>query len=247
MHAGQIATLADGVLAHYNAAPRRARRPQSTRVCTYDRAGMGWSDPGPLPRSPATVANELHALLENGSIAGPYILVAHSLAGKNARLFAAAHPNEMAGMVLVDARSERIDLENSRDDAARFDSVLEAQAAIYSLARRLGIARLFAPEMALETRPAAIEAALQEGLARSVDDSVLATMTLGTTPLVVIASADSMRTIPGWPQAQEALAALSSNGALVVARNSGHYVQFDEPQLIVSAVRGILSRGRADN
>src|SRR5215212_4988242 len=67
---------------------------RSTRVCAYDRAGMGWSDPGPQPRTPRQIADELHTLLTNAGIVEPYVLVGHSLAGKNVRLFALAHPDE---------------------------------------------------------------------------------------------------------------------------------------------------------
>ncbi|HEY9014914.1 MAG TPA: alpha/beta hydrolase, partial [Gemmatimonadales bacterium] len=68
---------------------------RTTRVCAYDRAGMGWSDPGAQPRTPRQIADELHTLLTNAGIAGPYVLVGHSLAGKNVRLFALAHPEEV--------------------------------------------------------------------------------------------------------------------------------------------------------
>src|SRR6185312_8094081 len=71
-----------------------------TRACSYDRAGMGWSDVGPAPRSPKQIAKELQALLTKAKIAGPYVLVGHSLGGKNVRLFAAEHPDEGAGMGL---------------------------------------------------------------------------------------------------------------------------------------------------
>src|SRR5690349_22698564 len=73
---------------------------RSTRVCAYDRAGMGWSDLGPQPRTPRQIADELHTLLTNAGIAGPYVLVGHSLAGKNVRLFAQQYPAEVGAMVL---------------------------------------------------------------------------------------------------------------------------------------------------
>ncbi len=99
---------------------------RTTQVCTYDRAGMGWSDPGPQPRSPAHLAEELNVLLHNAGVPGPYVLVGHSLAGKTIRMFASAHPDDEAGMVLGDARSEVID---ATAEGNAFDSDLEAIAA----------------------------------------------------------------------------------------------------------------------
>src|SRR5215213_1289756 len=82
---------------------------QSTRVCAYDRAGMGWSEPGPLPRTPQQIVAELHTLLTNAGIPGPSILVGHSIGGKYVRLYARQYPQDVAGMVLVDARHEDAD------------------------------------------------------------------------------------------------------------------------------------------
>lgn len=77
-----------------------------TRVCSYDRAGYGWSTPGPMPRTSAEIVKELHALLAAAGEKPPYILVGHSFAGLNIRLFNSAYPGEVAGMVLVDASHE---------------------------------------------------------------------------------------------------------------------------------------------
>jgi pimeloyl-ACP methyl ester carboxylesterase len=76
------------------------------RVCSYDRAGVGWSDPGPAPRGPLTVAKELHSLLVNAKEIGPYVLVGHSWGGLIARVYASQYPTEVAGMVLVDPTHE---------------------------------------------------------------------------------------------------------------------------------------------
>lgn len=76
------------------------------RVCSYDRAGMGWSDPGPAPRSSQQVATELHAVLKQAGVPPPHILVAHSMAGFHARVFHQMYPGEVAGMVLVDSAQE---------------------------------------------------------------------------------------------------------------------------------------------
>ncbi|HWR73601.1 MAG TPA: alpha/beta fold hydrolase, partial [Nitrospirota bacterium] len=77
-----------------------------TRVCSYDRAGLGWSDPGRAPRTSETIVRELHALLRAAGITGPLVLAGHSFGGMNARLYARRYPNEVAGMVLVDSAHE---------------------------------------------------------------------------------------------------------------------------------------------
>ncbi|HTU35161.1 MAG TPA: alpha/beta hydrolase [Candidatus Acidoferrum sp.] len=79
---------------------------QIARVCSYDRAGYGWSDPVPFPRTSSEIARELHALLMNAHVAPPYILVGHSFGGFNVRLFNQLYPSEVAGVVFVDASQE---------------------------------------------------------------------------------------------------------------------------------------------
>lgn len=75
---------------------------QSFRVVSYDRAGLGWSDPGPMPRTADRIVEELHTLLERAGMPPPYILVGHSFGGLTMPLFAARFPAEVAGMVLID-------------------------------------------------------------------------------------------------------------------------------------------------
>ncbi|MBV9304463.1 MAG: alpha/beta hydrolase [Acidobacteriaceae bacterium] len=74
-----------------------------TRVCSYDRAGYGWSDPSPMPRTSLQIATELRELLASAEERGPYLLVGHSFGGYNVRMFAKLYPSDVAGMVLVDA------------------------------------------------------------------------------------------------------------------------------------------------
>lgn len=73
-----------------------------TRACTYDRAGFGWSDAGPLPRTAGRIADELHELLVRAAVAGPYVLVGHSFGGLVMRLLAARHVDEVAGLILIE-------------------------------------------------------------------------------------------------------------------------------------------------
>ncbi|HEX8473487.1 MAG TPA: alpha/beta hydrolase [Pyrinomonadaceae bacterium] len=77
-----------------------------TRVCSYDRAGLAWSDPGPTPRTMRQDAYELHTLLKTARVQAPYVLVGHSIGGLIARVYAEQYPAEVAGMVLVDSTHE---------------------------------------------------------------------------------------------------------------------------------------------
>jgi pimeloyl-ACP methyl ester carboxylesterase len=77
-----------------------------TRVCSYDRAGYGWSTPGPMPRTSDRISKELYALLTAAGEKPPYVLVAHSFGGFNVRVFTAQHPTDVVGLVLVDTSHE---------------------------------------------------------------------------------------------------------------------------------------------
>ncbi len=68
-------------------------------MCTYDRGGMGWSERGTQPRTNQQFVEELHALLSNAGVEGPYVLICHSLGGINVQLYASQYPDEVAGMV----------------------------------------------------------------------------------------------------------------------------------------------------
>ena len=74
-----------------------------TRVCWYDRAGEGWSDPPPAPRTSTSITNDLHELLQRAPVPGPYVLVGHSIGGSFARIYAGRYRSEVAGLVLVDS------------------------------------------------------------------------------------------------------------------------------------------------
>ena len=83
--------------------PLQTELARTTRVCTYDRAGYGWSDPGQAPRTGMQIVAELEALLEAAGQPGPYILAGHSFGGLTMLMFAEAHPDDVAGVVLIDS------------------------------------------------------------------------------------------------------------------------------------------------
>src|SRR5579864_9209918 len=92
---------------------------QWTRACSYDRAGTGFSDPGPLPRTSVHIAEELHTALHNAGIGGPYILVGSAFGGDNVRTFADLYMDEVEGLVLVDADSTDVEPKAMQEEEHR--------------------------------------------------------------------------------------------------------------------------------
>jgi pimeloyl-ACP methyl ester carboxylesterase len=193
-----------------------------TRACVYDRAGRGYSDPGPKPRTSRLMVADLHELLVRAGIAGPYVLVGHSLGGLNVRLYESEYPGDVAGMVLVDATS---------DDQQRIIDLMPPERAA-----EFG-AGMSDPEMDLS--------AFREAMAdvrrtnRSLADKPLVVLTHGKDPpRPEWLSEDAYgRGLQLTRELQSNLARLSSNSVQVVAEDSGHFIQEDQPELVVAAVR----------
>lgn len=151
---------------------------EDTRVCAYDRAGMGWSEPRPEARTAWQISHELHTLLDNAGIEPPYILVGPSLGGLFVRAFAAEYPDETAGLALLDPTYEG-DLAGSQSVSAGF----------YTFFGRIGTLRLFSVAMCPGCSPdgaAAMGHREDTQLERCGQPG-----TLGDTPLVVIAANQS--------------------------------------------------------
>lgn len=121
---------------------------RATRACSYDRAGLGWSEAGPAPRDAARITGELHALLNNAGIEGPYVLVGHSVGEHHVRVYADRYPDEVAEVVLVDAahpeQFERIPGMESGMTMIEAISVLGPPLAATGILRLSG---MFAPDL----------------------------------------------------------------------------------------------------
>lgn len=196
--------------------PRIAR---IARVCSYDRAGYGWSDPGPFPRTSSEIARELHALLSNAHVSPPYILVGHSFGGFNIRLFNQMYPTEVAGVVFVDASQE--DAQSQMSEAmkaanaksfrqiTRMDSVagllIDFGIARTTIKRSLAAQHIPAqllPELAyLALQSKYVDAITSErgSLDRSAQE-VRAAGDFGDKPLIVLTAGDSDAEMPGVSQ-----------------------------------------------
>ncbi len=257
-----IPALADNVLQWLRTAKACA---SETRVCVYDRAGLGWSDP-PLygRRTPDVMADDLHLLLRAAGMPAPYVLAGHSVGGIIARRFCARHPGLVAGVVLVDSSHEDQGRRIAAADWRRGPALLvrvaaQRQARILGVRRaaaNLGLLRGFDAMVAREA-PAEYAAADRAILlsARQRRTSVrellmMARMrqnppSLGSIPLTVLTRAPQPeRERPVWAQLQNELAALSSDSVHVYAERGGHYLQFDEPDLVVQAIHDLVRRCR---
>jgi len=212
-----------------------------TRVCVYDRAGMGWSDSGPSPRDAARAAAELHTLLHNAGEPGPYVLVGHSLGGAATRVFAAAHPDLTAGLVLLDATHPDVLTLLPAELAAKF-TPSEAQLRLVGALARVGIARtlhLLLPNVS-DLPPASRQAVTALNLStrsidaitaelRAIPDSLAqarAAGTLGSTPLLVLSAETTYAHDPSaqaiWERLQQDLATLSTNSVRRIVPGTTH-------------------------
>jgi pimeloyl-ACP methyl ester carboxylesterase len=232
-----------------------------TRVCSYDRAGIGYSDSSSQPRTSRVMAAELHALLHAAGIAPPYVLVGHSMGGFNVRLYTDLYRNEVAGMVLVDASHPEQDNRFPRELKDMEGSWLrEAEFLEYTMP--LGIPRLLGlcDDDPVQRAAECNFHSAREGVAelKTFSESAAetaATGTLGDIPLVVLshdpnkASADippdlAKPTNEAWDKMQEELAHLSTRGTRVIAKNSSHYIQTDRPDVVLDAVRTVVEQAR---
>lgn len=223
------------------------------RVCTYDRAGMGWSDPAPAGWTIDGMTADLHALLAAEGISGRVVLVGHSFGGVLARAYARAHPDRVAGVILVDATSDR--------DAAGFDAaaavivpqIVQATANAAPGVPVIGLPAGTAPEVVMSFTPEILNGVKAEFEAWGRLSPALKAPggfgTLGDLPLIVIRRGKTAATPPNaediaHQQGQESLAALSSNSVLVVAANSGHAIPLDEPQVVADAIKRMVEAVR---
>lgn len=233
---------------------------QATQVCAYDRAGLGWSDPGPQPRTPSRIAGDLHTLLTNAGIAGPYVMVGHSVGGKNVRMFAIKYPDQVAGMVLVDATGESAASLPASATSQSLPQVTGSEWSLYGVLRRVGLVRLIGasqsgtPAMSEQTRmeialfatgQRGLDATAAEYMGMAADNPELqAAPSLGDKPLIVLAADETMKTNPRWPEYQHRQAAMSTNGRLIVVEGSGHYIQMDHPDVVINAIQDVVEQVR---
>ncbi|GHO82242.1 alpha/beta fold hydrolase [Dictyobacter formicarum] len=211
-----------------------------TRVVWYDRAGLGQSDPAPIPRTIQDLVLDLHTLLQKATLPSPYVLVGHSMGGHIVRLYRERYPDEVAALVLIDASHE--------DQRERYLAVLPPQP---NACPDLAHLRHIWESRWVDSRQNAeqIDNLANSALLRSCHN-------LGNLPLVVLSRGCPMRDPAKYPsglieamerlwlQMQRELAQLSSQSCHLIASKSGHLIHEDEPTLIVDLVRQMVVQVR---
>lgn len=226
---------------------------RQTRVCAYDRAGYGWSDMGPLPRTSKRIVAELHRLLEKARIPGPYVMVGHSFGGYTAQYFARHYPGETAALVLIDS-SHPQQIERLPEP-----QLVRARRQYPPSRSRHGILPIIHQNFPQEVANVAYRLmsswkhrlTWQEEM-KSFSLSaheVLVSGPMPKIPLVVISRGqrvwpyndygNEMEKV--WMQLQDELSLLSSNTVHLIAEKSGHAIHLDQPGLVITALRTVLN------
>ena len=212
-----------------------------TRVCSYDRPGgpASRSDPAPIPRTARDFVADLHALLRTAHVPGPYVLAGHSNSGLFSQLYASTHPRQVAGLVLIDA----VHPAYHKRQLALLKPLLPPE--VWEALRREAMTpphRLVDPQgVDIWTSERQTRVALQRSPLRPM-------------PLVVLAHGRVEPSPPGWPgeeverlwqQLQRELAQLVPGGRLVIATQSGHDIQDEQPELVLDAIGDVVRAVRA--
>lgn len=236
-----------------------------TRACWYDRAGLGWSDPGPFPNHSESVAHDLHALLASAHEAPPYILVGHAMGGFHVRVYRSFFPEQVAGLVLVDPMNEDMTVHIHNHNEFFRPTVLLLLRAISGV----GFLRLTQPRMG--PPPAgwsSQEWSTLHGLSRRRDARIAAAQELpiwvngelaragacyDSLPMVVLsAGLQDQEEDPKLDhdhvlklQLHDRLAHRSARGKHVVVSNSGHDIPDLAPEAVITAIQDIVHAVRS--
>jgi pimeloyl-ACP methyl ester carboxylesterase len=222
---------------------------RDTRVCVYDPAGLGWSEPAASPQDGVAVANDLHTLLDRAHEPGPYVLVGHSLGGALALNFVARYPNDVAGVVLLD--SMHPEQYTRLPGFPTFYEGYRRVSALFPSLTRLGIGRLAfqfefgdlpadarAEERANSSTAGVVRAQHDEwSMMRTTLIEAQAVTTLGDRPLMVVTAERDMQN--GWMPLQDDLATMSTNSTHLVIPDATHAALLEDEAIAAKSSQAI--------
>jgi pimeloyl-ACP methyl ester carboxylesterase len=195
------------------------------QVVSYDRAGLGQSDPGPKPRDAKQIATELHMALEKVGIKPPYVLVGHSLGGPLVRVFAGMYPTEVAGLVLIDPSQEAFHAWAKTNPPPGFK---EEEAKIAK-----------APQ-GLRDEYAAVDAIYEQARVTKIPAGIPVTLLTAMQDDGMPSEARRM-----WVQKQKEWIEKVPGGKRIVAEKSGHFIQAQEPALVIDAIKQVVEQSHS--
>jgi len=242
-----------------------------TRICTYDRSGLGWSEPRPGPRDAEAIARQLHKLLRNARVEGPFVLTGHSAGGLYVREYAREFPADVAGIIFVDSASPqqidelpgfRAQYEADKRNAAR--ELWSDRLRVWSGWERLsghcretpgkGLQALSPLYEAKACRPRYVDGELGEYLDFAVSAREAARLiSFGNKPLLILSRDPKNRKTSDpdtgssiWDREQEGLKSLSPASWRVIARRSGHKIFQDRPEVVTAEIARLIEYLRGD-
>lgn len=225
-----------------------------TEVCAYDHSGVGWSDSGPSDSCELRV-HEIHTALQNSGVKGPYVMVGYSMGALVVRLYAAQYPNEVAGVVFADhaviVRAPPRHLSAAPTTPAPKSGKpapvligMDSDPNFKKLPPNDQKLHLWAASQSKDQ--VALQANMQLLPQCTADADAVAKKhpyPLGNRPLVDI-STDDAEQIPDYAELQSELLSLSNDSKQIVARNSGHFVIIDRPDVVVDGIRRVVDAVR---
>lgn len=226
------------------------------QICTYDRAGYGWSDPGPFPRTTKTIITELRILLKRSKIQPPYLLLGHSFGGYNMMYFSKVFPKEVAGLVLIDSSHPQQadwfpavypDLPEGRR-RTRFVSTAKLPNNYPYDHRELAYHLMSAKKARNALRYESMNFEIsgnQVGRLGELPKLPLVVLTRGERAWPKTERGNKLETV--WTRLQNELARLSKGSTHVIADLSGHYIHLDQPVLIKEAILEIVKKNDCKN
>lgn len=229
-----------------------------TRVCSYDRAGMSWSEPGPKPRTYMRIADELHALLQVAGEEGPYVLVGHSVGAHTVRFFVQKYPTDVAGIVLVDPAHEKILSTELIPVIQQIQStyVGYAHGGFWRyILNPVFIMSVEGPDVPAEIINNLEVVYLPKGLHTAADElaamyetvrALNATNIMGAwndKPAVVLSADNEIAQLTGALEHHKELASLSTRGEQVLVPG-GHNIHYEHPEVVAEAILNIVNTVR---
>ena len=243
-----------------------------THVCSYDRAGMGWSEESPSTRTLEHMVDELNILLTNAHVPAPYILIGHSFGGGVIQLFAARYPDKVTGIILVDS----VHGDEWHKDAIKTLFELGKPTWMTSFKRYFGITRFFSHVPQSTILPANIQHidythrqstkflktmnrvfSMHPTSMQQLKDGISKSENFKNIPMIVITAGKGLINVEmisqkdrpfvdevnkAWKDLQNKLVARSSSAKQLIAEHSGHMIPHEQPAIIIDAIHEMVNR-----